>query len=110
MYVISLRCQSSLHTYVRNIPQVSVQLLQSVFKEQDRSKDSIPWHAVHHLVGEICYGGKVTNAQDMRTLRALLYRNCSSQSITQGYRNIKVCVCVCVCACVCVCVCETSLG
>lgn len=70
--------------------QVSVQLLQNVFKDQIVG-DGIPWHAVHYLVGEICYGGKVTDAQDMRTLRALLVKNCSPQSITEGYRDVKVC-------------------
>ena len=56
-------------------------------------RDDIPWPAVHHLVGEICYGGKVTDAQDMRTLKALLVKNCSPQSITEGYGDVKVNAC-----------------
>ena len=89
--------------------QVSIQLLQDVFKG---GEGKILWSAVHHLVGGICYGGKVTDAQDGRALRALLAKNCSFDSTNEGYGEVKVrqlllimrlqcimCVCVCVFLC-----------
>lgn len=72
---------------------MSIQLLQYVFKVQGGRREEgrqIHWDAVHHLVGEICYGGKVTNTQDLRTLRALLHRHCSQQAIDEGYGDIEV--------------------
>ena len=70
--------------------QVSIQLLQNIFKGLEEGSISIPWPAVHHLVGSICYGGKVTDAQDMRALRALLIKNCSAESIDEGYGTVQV--------------------
>ena len=69
------------------IVQVSIQLLQDLLKKGD---GEIPWHAVHHLVGEICFGGKVTDPQDVRALRALLVKTCSPSSINEGYGSIQV--------------------
>ncbi len=71
--------------------KVSIQLLQNIFKGLEEGSTSIPWPAVHHLVGGICYGGKVTDAQDMRALMALLIRNCSEESIDEGYGTVQVC-------------------
>ena len=71
--------------------QVSIQLLQNIFHDLGDSSGSIPWHAVHHLVGGICYGGKVTDAQDMRALRALLIKNCSAETVNEGYGAVQVC-------------------
>ena len=71
---------------------MSIQLLHNILKGRyDEGGDDcgheggIPWDAVRQLVGDICYGGKLTDAQDMRTLRALLNKFCSPETISQGY-------------------------
>lgn len=55
--------------------QVTVQMLRELLSESP----STPWLAVHHLAGAICYGGRVTDAQDMCCLQALLRKFCSPE-------------------------------
>ena len=37
---------------------------------------TIPWNSLCYLVGDVCYGGKVTDAQDMSCLRTMMVRFC----------------------------------
>ncbi len=57
--------------------QVSIQLLHNILRDQDNGVLSCS--TIYHLVGEICYGGKITDTEDMNALRALLRKYCSQQ-------------------------------
>ena len=63
--------------------QVTVQLLQSLLS--DSSSASFPWEAVHHITGEICYGGRVTDQRDLICMKALLRKFCSQEMIEECY-------------------------
>jgi len=36
----------------------------------------LSWAIVEHLLGDICYGGKITDLQDLAALKALLSKYC----------------------------------
>ncbi len=47
----------------------------SVYETEDEG-GVLSWTAVEHLVGDICYGGNITEQQDKTALKALLSKYC----------------------------------
>lgn len=82
---------------------MSLQLLQAILEDEHAKSNAatVPWSAVYHLVGDICYGGKITDAQDMKILKALLRKYCSQQTLNKGYDEHVIIVASCS---------ETSMG
>ena len=58
---------------------MSIQLLHSFL--QGDCDGSLSWSAVKCIVGDICYGGKITDAQDALSLKALLFEYCYKQFV-----------------------------
>lgn len=46
----------------------------------------MPFHALHYLVGECNYGGKVTDERDRRILKALLNEYVGEQSFLEDFK------------------------
>ena len=60
---------------------MSVRQLQNLLEEHD----DIPWEALTFLIGEVIYGGRVTDEWDMRCLGALLKRFFCPEALTENY-------------------------
>ena len=46
----------------------------------------IPWDALRYVIGEITYGGRVTDDMDRRTLKAILNNYMNENVLTDGYK------------------------
>ena len=46
----------------------------------------IPYHALHYLIGECNYGGRVTDERDRRVVRALLDEYLTDKVISDNYQ------------------------
>uniref|UniRef100_M3XYI9 Dynein axonemal heavy chain 14 n=1 Tax=Mustela putorius furo TaxID=9669 RepID=M3XYI9_MUSPF len=53
--------------------QVSIKILENTL----RTRSSISWPMLRYLIGEVVYGGQVTDTWDRRCLNTLLYRFCN---------------------------------
>lgn len=51
-----------------------------------RSQDVIPWPALEYVVGQINYGGRVTDDQDRRLLMAILRQYITPDVLQDDYR------------------------
>ncbi|XP_003791058.1 dynein heavy chain 14, axonemal [Otolemur garnettii] len=45
----------------------------------------IPWKALRYLIGEVIYGGRVTDSWDKRCLKTLLYRFCNPEVLKDDF-------------------------
>ncbi|EDV29505.1 uncharacterized protein TRIADDRAFT_51924 [Trichoplax adhaerens] len=60
--------------------EVSIQLLRMLLSEEDT-----PWDKIHYLIGELAYGGRVTDEWDRRCLRGILTKFCGRDCVTDHY-------------------------
>jgi len=51
----------------------------------DEQNGSVPWDAMTYLIGEVYYGGRVTDRWDERTLRTVLKRFFVKESLVDGF-------------------------
>ena len=49
------------------------------------SEQDVPWDKIHYLVGELAYGGRVTDEWDRRCLRGTLAKFCGRECIDDHY-------------------------
>ena len=49
------------------------------------SEEDVPWDKIHYLVGELAYGGRVTDEWDRRCLRGTLAKFCGRECIDDHY-------------------------
>nr|XP_045000110.1 dynein axonemal heavy chain 14 [Jaculus jaculus] len=61
--------------------EVSIKVLESVLS----SKSEIPWQALRYLIGEVTYGGRVTDEWDKRCLNTLLYKFCNPEVLKDDF-------------------------
>lgn len=47
----------------------------------------IPWNALQYIIGEINYGGRVTDSWDQRTLKAILWNFFGPHTLEPSNRN-----------------------
>jgi dynein heavy chain len=52
---------------------VSIKVLGNALSKQP----DIPWPALQYLIGDVIYGGRLTDIWDSRCLKTLLYKFCS---------------------------------
>ena len=48
--------------------------------------DYIPWDALRHIVGQINYGGRITDEWDRRCLQSILNKFCNENTIINDYK------------------------
>ncbi|XP_069340704.1 dynein axonemal heavy chain 14 isoform X1 [Eulemur rufifrons] len=48
-------------------------------------QSSIPWKALRYLLGEVIYGGRVTDSWDKRCLKTLLYKFCNPEVMKDDF-------------------------
>ncbi len=48
----------------------------------------IPWDALRHLIGQINYGGRITDEWDRRCLQSILQKFCNESTMRDNYRFI----------------------
>ena len=77
-----------------------MRLLQEVLSSSS-SSSAIPWSAVHHLVADVCYGGRVTDRDDQHCLSSLLKRYCNQETNTNDEDVVSQKYCQSVCAVTC---------
>ncbi|EPQ07949.1 Dynein heavy chain 14, axonemal [Myotis brandtii] len=58
--------------------EVAVKMLENTLTAQP----AVPWQKLHFLLGEVVYGGQVTDPWDQRCLNTLLYRFCNPDVLT----------------------------
>ena len=58
----------------------------TIFLEE---QGSVPWDAMTYLIGEVYYGGRVTDRWDERTLRTILKRFFVEKSLEEGFTYSK---------------------
>ncbi|KAK3576323.1 hypothetical protein CHS0354_039732 [Potamilus streckersoni] len=61
--------------------EVSIQQLQMLLREHSE----IPWMALRYLIGEVTYGGRVTDEWDRRCLHTLLSKFFCTEALEQDY-------------------------
>ncbi|XP_062938980.1 dynein axonemal heavy chain 14 [Cynocephalus volans] len=61
--------------------EVAIKVLGNVLKAQS----SIPWPALRYLIGEVTYGGRVTDKWDKRCLKTLLYKFCNPEVLKDDF-------------------------
>ena len=49
----------------------------------------LSWAIVEHLLGDICYGGKVTDLQDLASLKALLSKYCHAHCCSSEQDKVR---------------------
>uniref|UniRef100_A0A673T414 Dynein axonemal heavy chain 14 n=1 Tax=Suricata suricatta TaxID=37032 RepID=A0A673T414_SURSU len=57
----------------------------SVLESTLRAQSSISWQKLRYLVGEVTYGGRVTDTWDRRCLNALLYKFCNPEVLKDDF-------------------------
>ena len=46
---------------------------------------SVPWQTLRYLLGEVVYGGRVTDSWDRRCLNTLLYKFCNPAMLKDDF-------------------------
>jgi dynein heavy chain len=54
-------------------------------KKDDQKMQYVPFKALHYLIGDIVYGGRVTDSNDLRTLKNLLRRYISEDVLNEKF-------------------------
>ena len=49
------------------------------------AQSSIPWQTLRYLIGEVVYGGWVTDSWDRRCLNTLLYKFCNPEVLKDDF-------------------------
>ncbi|ELW49567.1 Dynein heavy chain 14, axonemal [Tupaia chinensis] len=65
----------------RNIFKVTIKTLENTLSGQS----NIPWQALRYLIGEVIYGGQVTDTWDKRCLNTLLYKFCNPEVLKDDF-------------------------
>ncbi|XP_044772138.1 dynein axonemal heavy chain 14 [Neomonachus schauinslandi] len=60
---------------------VSIKILEHALSTQS----SISWPTLHYLIGEVIYGGRVTDTWDRRCLNTLLYKFCNPEVLREDF-------------------------
>lgn len=61
--------------------QVAIKVLESSLKAQT----GISWQKLHYLLGEVTYGGRVTDTWDRRCLNTLLHKFCNPEVLKDDF-------------------------
>ena len=61
--------------------QVAIKVLENFLSAQS----SIPWQTLRYLIGEVVYGGWVTDSWDRRCLNTLLYKFCNPEVLKDDF-------------------------
>ncbi|XP_070240511.1 dynein axonemal heavy chain 14 [Bos mutus] len=61
--------------------EVAIKVLENFLSAQS----SIPWQTLHYLIGEVVYGGWVTDSWDRRCLNTLLYKFCNPEVLKDDF-------------------------
>lgn len=61
--------------------QVAIKVLENFLSGQS----SIPWQTLRYLIGEVVYGGWVTDTWDRRCLNTLLYKFCNPEVLKDDF-------------------------
>ncbi|KAM9212758.1 dynein axonemal heavy chain 14 [Dugong dugon] len=61
--------------------EVSIKMLENVLSGQS----NIPWRALRYLIGEVIYGGRVTDNCDKECLKTLLYKFCNPEVLKDDF-------------------------
>uniref|UniRef100_A0A8C5W1I2 Dynein axonemal heavy chain 14 n=1 Tax=Microcebus murinus TaxID=30608 RepID=A0A8C5W1I2_MICMU len=61
--------------------EVAIKVLENSLNGQA----NIPWKALHYLIGEVIYGGQVTDSWDKRCLKTLLYKFCNPEVVKDDF-------------------------
>ncbi|KAM5238846.1 dynein axonemal heavy chain 14 [Ctenodactylus gundi] len=63
------------YRFISSDLEVSIKVLESTLRRQP----DVPWQALRCLVGQVVYGGRVTDSWDQRCLETLLFRFCNPE-------------------------------
>uniref|UniRef100_G3TTP3 Dynein axonemal heavy chain 14 n=1 Tax=Loxodonta africana TaxID=9785 RepID=G3TTP3_LOXAF len=61
--------------------EVAIKMLENVLSRQS----TIPWRALRYLIGEVIYGGRVTDNFDKQCLKTLLYKFCNPEVLKDDF-------------------------
>uniref|UniRef100_F7F2H3 AAA+ ATPase domain-containing protein n=1 Tax=Ornithorhynchus anatinus TaxID=9258 RepID=F7F2H3_ORNAN len=61
--------------------EVTIKMLEILLENQTE----IPWHAIHYLIGEVVYGGRVTDLWDRRCLLTILNNFCNPAVLQEDF-------------------------
>ncbi|XP_038617180.1 dynein heavy chain 14, axonemal [Tachyglossus aculeatus] len=61
--------------------EVTIKMLEILLENQTE----IPWHAIHYLIGEVVYGGRVTDHWDRRCLLTILNNFCNPAVLQEDF-------------------------
>uniref|UniRef100_A0A2K6F430 Dynein axonemal heavy chain 14 n=1 Tax=Propithecus coquereli TaxID=379532 RepID=A0A2K6F430_PROCO len=61
--------------------EVAIKVLENSLNGQS----NIPWKALRYLIGEVIYGGRVTDSWDKRCLQTLLYKFCNPEVVRDDF-------------------------
>nr|KAF6302477.1 dynein axonemal heavy chain 14 [Pipistrellus kuhlii] len=70
--------------------EVAVRVLESALSGQQ----AVPWPKLRYLLGEVVYGGQVTDPWDQRCLRTLLLRFCNADVLRPGFSCLGAELCL----------------
>ncbi|XP_029790782.1 dynein heavy chain 14, axonemal [Suricata suricatta] len=72
---------NSAYEFTSSDLEAAVKVLESTL----RAQSSISWQKLRYLVGEVTYGGRVTDTWDRRCLNALLYKFCNPEVLKDDF-------------------------